>query len=85
MHAELARDHRERGALLVPRGSAGDRLVVHLADHAPSGNAGLVELVDDGGPVHLVPTSERVNRCALAVPVDQLFDFNSGEPSLHRV
>ena len=53
--------------MLVTRGSAGDRFVVHRADHAPSGNAGLVEVVDDGGPVDLVPTGERVDRGALAV------------------
>jgi hypothetical protein len=48
-------------------------------------NLGLVEVVDDGGPVDLVPTGEPVDGCTHSVQVDQLFDLGFGQPSLHRV
>jgi len=62
VHSELARRGRERRALLVAFGGEGDRGVGHLADDAPSRDAGLVEVVDDGRPVDVVPTGERVDR-----------------------
>jgi hypothetical protein len=61
VHYELARHDCERCALLVSCGCEGDRFVGHLADYAPSRNSELVEVVDDCGPVDLVPSRERVD------------------------
>ena len=44
----------------------------------------MVEVVDHGGPVDLVPTGESVDRRTLSVPVDQLVDLCLGQPSLDR-
>ena len=85
MHPELAGHDRERRSLLVPCGREGNRFVGHLADDAPSGDAGTVEVVDDGGLVNFVETGESVDRRASSVVVDQLCDLCSGRPSLHRV
>ena len=85
MYAELAGHDRERRALLIPCGRHGNRFVVHLADHAPSGDAGLVEVADDGGPVNFVEMGESVDRRTSSVVVDQLVIFGSGESTLHRV
>lgn len=85
VHAELARNQSERRALLVPCRGQGYRLISHFADHAPSVNAGPVKVVDDGGPVDFVPTSECVDRGTLWVQVDQLFDLCCRQPSLNRV
>ena len=85
MHAELSRHERERRALFVPCGRHGNRFVGHLADDAPSRDAGSVEVVDDGGPVNFVETGESVDRRTSSVVVDQLCDLGSGQPSLHRV
>ena len=71
MHFELAGHDRERRALFVPRRGKGNGLVVHLADHSPSRDAGPVEVVDDGGPMNLVPTGETVDRRTLSVELDQ--------------
>ena len=75
MHAELAGHDREGRALLVPRRRQDYRLVGHLADHAPSRDAGSVEVVDDGGPVDLVPTGERVDRRAVPIEADECIDL----------
>ena len=48
MHVELVRHDRERRALFVPGRGQDDRLIGHLANDAPSRDAGLVEVVDDG-------------------------------------
>ena len=85
MHAELSGHGREGRASCVTCRGPRHRLVGHLADHAPSRDAGPVEVVDDGGPVDLVPTGEFVDRDPVSVELDQVFDRGSGEPSLHRV
>jgi len=85
VHPELAGHGRERRSVLVPGRGRGNRLVGHLADHPPSNDAGLVEVVDDGGPVDFVATGESVDRTTFVVEVDQLFDLCSAQPSLHRV
>ena len=85
MYSERVGHDRERCSLPVLCGRHGNRLVGHLADHAPPRDAGLVEVVDDRGPVDAVPTGESIDRGTLAVPVDQLFDLALGEPALHRV
>ena len=85
MYTELSCHDSERHAFLVPRCGQGDGLVGHFADHAPSSDAGLVEMVDHRGPVHLVPAGEFVDGSTLAVPMDQLFDLGSRQPPLHRV
>jgi len=71
VHAELACHDRERRALFIPCGGEGNRNVGHRADDASSGDAHLVEVVDDGGPVDAVSTRESVDRGTLAVVVDQ--------------
>ena len=85
MYSELVRHDSQRRTLLVACRGVGDRLVGHLVDHAPSGDAGLVEVVDDGGPVDLVPTGESIDRSALAIQLGQPVDLAFGQPSLHRV
>ena len=85
MNHELARDDCERRALLVARSGQGNRCIGHLADHAPSWDVDLVEVVDDGGPVDAVPTRESVDRHAISVELDQPFDLRPRQPSLHRV
>ena len=85
MHSELACHDRERRALRVACGGQGDRFVGHLAGHAPSGNTGSVEVVDDRGPVDFVATGEPVDRGTLSVELAQLFDLGLGQPALHRV
>ena len=85
MYTELSCHDSERHAFLVPRCGQGHGLVGHFADHAPSSDAGSVEMLDDSGPVDAVPTGEIVDRCTLAVPVDQLVDRGSRQPALHRV
>lgn len=85
VHPEDARHGGERRALLVLCGGQSDGLVVHLAHHRPSGDVGLVEVVHDGGPVHLVPAGECVDRGAVSVLADQVLDLRPGEPALHRV
>lgn len=62
VHPELARHECKRRALLVPGCGQGNRLVGHLADHAPASDAGPVEVVDDRGPVDAVPTRESIDR-----------------------
>lgn len=85
VHPELARHERERRALVVPCRGPGDGLIGHLADHAPSSNAGPVEVVEDGGPVDVVPTGECADRGTLSVQRDELFDLRCPEPALDRV
>ena len=85
VHPELACHDRERRAFRVACRGPRHGLVGHLADHAPSGDAGSVEVVDDGGPVDLVPTGEPVYRDTVSVLVDQLLDLGSRQPPLHRV
>ena len=51
----------------------------------PSRDVGLVEVVDDGGPVNFVETGESVDRHTSSVVGDQLCDPRSGQPSLHKV
>ncbi len=51
VHAELSSGNGQRGAFSVTRRGPRDGLVGHLADRAPSDDAGAVEVVDDGGPV----------------------------------
>ena len=85
MYAELARYDRERRALLVPCGCEDNRFVGHLADHPPTRNSQLVEVVDDRGPVDLVPSRERVDRRAVSIEADQCVDLGRRQPSLHRV
>jgi hypothetical protein len=85
VHAELARNQSERRALLVACRGQGYRLIGHLSGDAPSGNAGPVEVVADGGPVDCVLTSGCVDRGTLSVQVDQLFDLRYRQPSLNRV
>ena len=85
VHSELARHDCERRAPLVPHCGLGNRLVGHLADHAPSRDAGLVEVVDDGGPVDLVAAGKSVDRDTLSIQADELFDLGSRQPALHRV
>ena len=85
MHAELAGHDCERRAPLMPCSRQGNRFVGQFSDHAPSPDTGMVEVVDDRRSVQLISAGERVDRRTLSAMVDQLFDFNSGEPSLHRV
>ncbi len=61
VNSELDGHDREWRALLVLCRGQGNRLVVHLADDAPPRDAGLVEALNDGGPVHLVSAGERVD------------------------
>ena len=65
VYAERVGHIRQRRPLLVPCRDAGDRLVGHLAHEPPPSNAALVEVVEDGGSVHLVPTGEPVDRGAV--------------------
>ena len=85
MHAELARHECERRALSVPCRGEGDRLVGHLADHAPTSDAGLVEVVDHRRSVQLISAGEPVNRRAFSVEADQCIDVGRLQSSLDRV
>lgn len=73
MHAELAGHDREGRALLVPCRGQGDRLVGHLAYDAPTGDTGLVEVVDDGGPVDFIETGESLSAHGV---LDVALDFD---------
>ena len=85
MNPELAGHDRERRTFLVPCRSEDHGLVGQLADHAPSRDARLVEVVDDGGPVDLVPTCKRVDRRAVSIEADQCIDLAGRQSSLDRV
>jgi hypothetical protein len=85
VHPELVCHDRERRALLVPFCREGNRLVGHLADHAPSRDAGAVEVVDDGGAVYLVAACECVDRRAVLIEADECIDLARRQASLHRV
>ena len=77
MHSELSGHEGERRALLVPRRGEGNRLVGHLADHRPSSDTSLVELVDDRRPVDLVPARKCIDRRAVSIEADQCIDLGS--------
>jgi hypothetical protein len=66
-HIELLRHDGERSALPVSCRRHGDRVVGHLAGHAPPFDARSIEVGDDRGPVHLELAGERVDRPTLAV------------------
>ena len=85
MYAELARHDRERRALLVPRGRQGNGLVGHLADHPPSSDTGLVEVMDHRRPMNSVPTGGCFDRRAVSIELDECIDLARRQPSLHRV
>ncbi len=74
MDPELAGHDRERRALLVPRGRKSNGFVGHLADHRPSRDPGLVEVVDDGRSMHSVSARERVDRRAVSIEPNQCID-----------
>ncbi len=85
MYSELPRHDSERHAFLVPRCGQGHGLVGHFADHAPSSDAGSVEMLDDSGPVDAVPTGESVDRGTVSVEADQCIDLARWQSSLDRV
>ena len=85
MHSELAGHDRERCALLVAGRGEGDRFVGHLANDAPSGDAGLVEVVDDRCSMYSVQAGERVDRRAVSIEADQSIDLGRRQSSLDRV
>jgi len=59
-------------------GGESDGVIAHLACHRPSSDVGLVEVVHDGGPVHVVPAGQCVDRGAVSV----LADFGTDAASL---
>lgn len=85
MYPELPAHDGQRCALLVPFCGPGNGFVSHLPDHAPSRDAGLVEVVDHRRSVQLISAGKRVDRGTLSVVVDQLCDLCSGQSSLDRV
>ncbi|MSO87645.1 MAG: hypothetical protein EXQ71_09005 [Acidimicrobiia bacterium] len=66
----------ERSALRVSCRRLGNRVVGHLAGYAPPLNACSIQVGDDRDPVHLVLTSEGIERRTLAVEVAQLTDLS---------
>lgn len=79
---KLARHNCERGAGLVLRGGHGHGLVGHFADCASVGNAGIRDVVHDGGSVDLVATGEAVDRvAAVSVLLDHLPNLRVGKAS----
>ena len=84
VHPELAGHECERRALFVPCRGERNRVGGHLADHAPSSKAGPIEVGDDGGPVDLVATGERIDGRTLALPVN-LWRLFSGTPLTQRL
>ena len=85
VYSELVGHDRDRRALLVSCRCEGDRFVGHLAGHAPSCDAGAVEVVDDGGAVYLMAARECVDRRAVLIEADQCIDLVRRQSSLHRV
>ena len=62
-----------------------DELVGQLASHASPGDAAMCEVVHDGGSVDLVAMGELVDRVAVSVLLDQLFDLSVGQSAEYRV
>jgi len=85
VHTELLSHRRKGGTPSVASRGPVNRVIGHLADDAPSSDAGPVEVVDNSGPVQFVPTSECIDRLALAVAKDQLIGLSLRQPPLDRV
>jgi len=85
VNPELLRHDGERSALAVPSRRPGDRGVAHLAGHAPPCDTRSIQVTDDRGPVHLVLTSEGIDRRTPAIEVAQFTDLSLGQPALDRV
>lgn len=85
MHAELRRDCGERSALSVACRGPGNRVIGHLADQMPPCDTRVIKVGDHRRSMHIVPTSEPIDRRALAVATDQLIDLTIWKPPLDRV
>ena len=78
VHTELLGNDGERRALPVACRRPGDRVLGHLAGGASPFDACSIQVGDDRGPVHLVLTSEGIDRRTLAVEVAQVTDLSVG-------
>ena len=85
MDAELGSNVSERQSGGVALGRSGNRGVGHLADSSTPGYAPPLEVIDDGDPLDEVMTPQRVDRCPLAIAVDQFIDLGRRQPALDRV
>ena len=85
MWIQLLRHEGERSALPVLCRRHGDRVVGHLARHAPPFDARSIEKGNDRGPVRLEQAGERVDRPTLAVEAAEIADFGVRQPASDRV